>query len=130
MSIVKRAELAFLAEPFTAADQEKTSQPFDCREVDQFMLLINVEEDGTVDHGATLTITPVFYDDNMVPYVNPNTTWGTFSVAGSAVPTKFAVNGPALANTMALKVKAGGTLTSADCFKLSARIVLMTNTGG
>ena len=129
MVIQRREVHVFQSQLFQAASLEARAPPVDCEDADQFMLLIDIGEGGTVDHSATLTFSPLFIDDDGHEYINGNTTWGTFAIAGSAVPEKVAVNGPVLSKVMGLKVVSAGTLSTTNYFTLNARIVFMSNTG-
>ncbi len=90
---------------------------------DAVRLLLRVAKVGTPSSGETITVRPIFVDEREQEYLDANTTYGTFSVAGDAAPTNVSVYIPYPTPVMALKVTGAGSLAVGTEIVVSARYV-------
>ncbi len=128
MSVRKRGVRLFDEEPVTAASQVIRSRETGMEDADECRLLVSVTEIGSPGAGESVTIRPVFVDDEGTEYLDDNTTYGTFALTGSNTPCNVSVVIPTPSAVMALKVTGAGSLSSSTGFKVSARYVLTSNT--
>jgi hypothetical protein len=116
-------EVLLSEEHVVAAAQVVRSPPRNIGVCDAVRLLLRVAKVGTPSSGETIVVRPVFIDELGKEYLDANTTYGTFTVAGDAAPTNISVYIPYPTPVMALKVTGAGSLAVGTEIVVSARYV-------
>jgi hypothetical protein len=113
----------FTDEHVIASGQVVRSAEHNIGVCDAVRLLLKVSKVGTPSSGESITVRPIFVDEKGNEYLDANTTYGTFSVAGNAAPTNISVYIPYPTPVMALKATGAGSLAVGTEIVVSARFV-------
>ena len=106
-----------------AASQVYRSGPVHIGMARTVRLLLKVDKIGSPGAGESVVVRPVFYDERSREYLDADTTYGTFSVTGSAAPTSISKVVPFPVPEMGIMVTGAGSLAAGTEIVVSARYV-------
>lgn len=109
--------------PIIAAAQVFRSGPVHIGMARAVRLLLKCEKIGSPGGGESVVVRPVFYDERGKEYLDADTTYGTFSVVGSALPTNISKVVPFPVPEMGIMVTGAGSLAVGTEIVVSARYV-------